>query len=391
MPGTWTGSEIAAASGVVALSIASGWLGARGGQLVADLLPESDFNSRVVGGINACVQKTVWAPFVTIQRMLQYNDDDELGEPEPLDGGLDCAQRIYAREGWRGFFHGHLPDCFRYIPTQFLSLNLKAPVKTLFKALWKKLPDFPGKHFVNNVLTGTVHTAMVLTVVYPLDHTSLQLKICKDAKGMPLYSSMLDYLKREVQTLGDVPNKLYSGFLVTVGGVVLYRATYFLCHTLAADWGYKSGWGKFVAGNCTTLAAAYVTYPVRTMHLRLISDARRPLGERRYTGVLDCLTKICMTKGVSALFPGAGYNALRTVAPALPYLPHFVYDCFLKQKTTAEVPPKPDSPAPTPGPTPDTPRSKTLTMFSSRGVAAFTTMGAIVSMAIVAALVRGRN
>ena len=44
---------------------------------------------------------------------------------------------------------------------------------------------------------------------------------------------------------------------------------------------------------------------------------RRPPGERRYKGTLDCLTKIYRVEGVRALFKGAGYNALRTITAAL--------------------------------------------------------------------------
>ena len=64
-------------------------------------------------------------------------------------------------------------------------------------------------------------------------------------------------------------------------------------------------------------AAAYASYPLDTVRRRLQADARRPPGERRYKGSLDCLTKIYRVEGVGALFKGAGYNALRTITAAL--------------------------------------------------------------------------
>jgi len=67
--------------------------------------------------------------------------------------------------------------------------------------------------------------------------------------------------------------------------------------------------------------------------------------------------------------------------------PYCGYDCM--NGTCAMWCQGPSGPAPTPDsptPTPDTPRSRTLTTFGSRGVAALTTIGAMITLVIVAAL-----
>jgi solute carrier family 25 (adenine nucleotide translocator) protein 4/5/6/31 len=46
-------------------------------------------------------------------------------------------------------------------------------------------------------------------------------------------------------------------------------------------------------------------------------QSEKPKEERVYNGTKDCFTKIVKDEGVSALFKGAGANALRTVGAAM--------------------------------------------------------------------------
>ena len=327
MPRTFL-SEVALASGSVALGVAAGWIGGKvGGELsraLAEPLKErAELRKLILEGVHGAIARTISAPIEHVKLMLQYDDDDELGEPEPLDGALDCVRRIYAREGWRGFFRGNLLNVLRFVPAQAMNYAAKDRIKAAIKALRRALPDVPGKNLAANLLAGGVAGATSLSVVYPLDFVRTQLALVKQPDGTPTYAGAADLLADLVRAPEDYL-KLYSGYAVAVAGIVPFRATYFTVHSCLVarnpymkDDGLKGLASKFAAAQCAALAAAYASYPFDTVRRRLQADARRPDGERRYDGALDCLAKIYRDEGVGALYRGAGYNALRTITSAL--------------------------------------------------------------------------
>ena len=310
MPRTWT-SEIALASGGVALSVAAGALGAKLAGAV-DGLKLSEFIARfVAGGISGAVAKTVTAPLEAIKLKLQYAEDDD-------EGALDCARRIWEREGWWGFYRGNLANVLRYFPTQAFNFALKNKVKGLFPTYSPK--KNPWKAFAVNVVSGGLTGAASLSLVYPLDTARTQLIICTNDDGSPKYANMVEFFR---DWNGDV-RRLYEGYVVSVVGIIPFRAIYFIVNdTLRAilpwirDEGLKGLVSKFTCAQGAALCAAYASYPFDTVRRRLQVDAQRPLGERRYKGNLDCLKKVYRVEGVRALFRGAGYNAVRTVTSAL--------------------------------------------------------------------------
>ncbi len=310
MPRTWT-SEIALASGGVALSVAAGALGAKLAGAVDGLELSAAIRRFVAGGISGAVAKTVTAPLEAIKLKLQYAEDDD-------EGALDCARRIWEREGWWGFYRGNLANVLRYFPTQAFNFALKNKVKGLFPKYSPK--KNPWKAFAVNVVSGGLTGAASLSLVYPLDTARTQLIICTNDDGSPKYSNMVDFFR---DWNGDV-RKLYEGYVVSVVGIIPFRAIYFIVNdTLRAilpwirDEGLKGLVSKFTCAQGAALCAAYASYPFDTVRRRLQVDAQRPLGERRYKGNLDCLKKVYRVEGVRALFRGAGYNAVRTVTSAL--------------------------------------------------------------------------
>ena len=310
MPRTWT-SEVALASGGVALSVAAGALGAKLAGAVNRPELSAAIRRFVAEGISGAVAKTVTAPLEAIKLKLQYAEDDD-------EGALDCARRIFAREGWRGFYRGYLANVLRYFPTQAFNFAFKDKIKRLMPKVDRK--KHPWRAFAVNIVSGGIAGAGSLVLVYPLDTARTQLIICTNDDGSPKYSNMVDFFR---DWNGDV-RKLYEGYAVSVAGIIPFRAIYFIVNdTLRAilpwirDEGLKGLVSKFTCAQAAALCAAYASYPFDTVRRRLQVDAQRPLGERRYKGNLDCLKKVYRVEGVRALFRGAGYNALRTVTSAL--------------------------------------------------------------------------
>ena len=310
MPRTWT-SEVALASGGVALSVAAGALGAKLAGAVDRPELSAAIRRFVAGGISGAVAKTVTAPLEAIKLKLQYTEDDD-------EGALDCARRILEREGWRGFYRGNLANVLRYFPTQAFNFAFKDKIKRLMPKVDRK--KHPWRAFAVNIVSGGIAGAGSLVLVYPLDTARTQLLICTNDDGSPKYANMVDFFR---DWNGDV-RKLYEGYVVSVAGIIPFRAIYFIVNdTLRAilpwirDEGLKGLVSKFTCAQAAALCAAYASYPFDTVRRRLQVDAQRPLGERRYKGNLDCLKKVYRVEGVRALFRGAGYNAVRTVTSAL--------------------------------------------------------------------------
>ena len=137
MPRTWT-SEIVLASGGVALSVAAGALGAKLAGAVDRPELSAAIRRFVAGGISGAVAKTVTAPLEAIKLKLQYTEDDD-------EGALDCARRIFEREGWRGFYRGNLANVLRYFPTQAFNFAFKDKIRRLIVSLKAKLKACVGK------------------------------------------------------------------------------------------------------------------------------------------------------------------------------------------------------------------------------------------------------
>ena len=74
---------------------------------------------------------------------------------------------------------------------------------------------------------------------------------------------------------------------------------------------------KFACAQTAALCAAFASYPFDTVRRRLQMQSEKPQSEWVYKSTTDCFSKIMSEEGTSALFKGAGANALRTVGSAL--------------------------------------------------------------------------
>ena len=214
MPRTWT-SEVALASGGVALSVAAGALGAKLAGAVDRPELSAAIRRFVAAGISGAVAKTVTAPLEAIKLKLQYTEDDD-------EGALDCARRILEREGWRGFYRGNLANVLRYFPTQAFNFAFKDKIKRLMPKVDRK--KHPWRAFAVNIVSGGIAGAGSLVLVYPLDTARTQLLICTNDDGSPKYANMVDFFR---DWNGDV-RELYEGYVVSVAGIIPFRAIYFI-------------------------------------------------------------------------------------------------------------------------------------------------------------------
>jgi len=117
---------------------------------------------------------------------------------------------------------------------------------------------------------------------------------------------------------------LYNGFGVSVAGIIPYRGVYFgLYDSLREKNPYKNGndvlavVSRFAVAQFTAITAGYASYPFDTIRRRLQMQSEKPPEQWVYKGTADCFGKVVREEGASALFKGAGANALRTVGSAM--------------------------------------------------------------------------
>jgi solute carrier family 25 (adenine nucleotide translocator) protein 4/5/6/31 len=170
--------------------------------------------------------------------------------------------------------------------------------------------------------SGGLAGAGSLCIVYPLDYA--RTRLASDVgSGKQQFNGLLDCLKKTVKTAGV--GGLYNGIGVSVTGIIPYRGVYFgLFDTLSGynpyqkdENGFIRAASKFACAQTSAITAGYASYPFDTVRRRLQMQSEKPKDEWVYKGTSDCFSKIIKEEGTTALFKGAGANALRTVGAAL--------------------------------------------------------------------------
>jgi len=277
----------------------------------------------LAGGISGAIAKTCTAPIERVKLIIQTQDANPKimsGEVPRYTGIVNCFTRVASEQGISAFWRGNFVNVLRYFPTQAFNFAFKDTIKGFFPKYSAKT-DF-GKSFGVNVASGGLAGAGSLTIVYPLDYA--RTRLASDVgSGKAQFSGLGDCLKKTA-TGPAGPLGLYNGFGVSVVGIVPFRGTYFgvndtlvMINPYQKDKGVIGLLSKFACAQTAALCAAYASYPFDTVRRRLQMQSEKPQAEWVYKGTMDCFSKIMSEEGTSALFKGAGANALRTVGSAL--------------------------------------------------------------------------
>jgi len=275
------------------------------------------------GGISGAIAKTATAPIERVKLIIQTQDANPLiksGKVARYTGIGNCFTRVYQEQGLGAFWRGNFTNVIRYFPTQAFNFAFKDTIKGFFPKYSSKT-EF-GMFFLTNMASGGLAGAGSLCIVYPLDYARTRLASDVGA-GQKSFNGLADCLIKTAKGPSGFMG-LYNGFGVSVGGIIPYRGVYFgMYDSLSALNPFRSDKGivglasKFGIAQLTAITAGYASYPFDTIRRRLQMQSEKPKEEWLYKGTMDCLTKIMKDEGTSALFKGAGANALRTVGSAL--------------------------------------------------------------------------
>jgi len=276
-----------------------------------------------IGGVSGAIAKTSTAPIERVKLLIQTQDANPKiisGEVPRYTGIANCFTRVASEQGIAAFWRGNFTNILRYFPTQAFNFAFKDSIKKLFPKVSPK-ENF-GQFLATNVASGGLAGAGSLCIVYPLDYA--RTRLASDVgSGKKDFNGLADCLKKTASGPKG-PIALYNGFGVSVVGIIPYRGTYFgLYDSLSSLNPYKSEKGvigfasKFAVAQSVAITAGYVSYPFDTVRRRLQMQSDKPKEQWAYKGTVDCFKKIARDEGTTALYKGAGANALRTVGSAL--------------------------------------------------------------------------
>ena len=278
----------------------------------------------LAGGVSGAVAKTCTAPIERVKLLIQTQDANPKiisGEVPRYTGIVNCFTRVASEQGVGAFWRGNLTNIIRYFPTQAFNFAFKDSIKSLFPKLPTRTPSLPSSSLIN-MASGGLAGAGSLCIVYPLDYA--RTRLASDVGGgKAQFNGLLDCLKKTVASSGV--GGLYNGIGVSVVGIIPYRGVYFgLFDTLSGYNPYQKdennvlrAASKFACAQSSAIAAGYASYPFDTVRRRLQMQSEKPEAEWVYKGTADCFAKIMKEEGTTALFKGAGANALRTVGAAM--------------------------------------------------------------------------
>jgi solute carrier family 25 (mitochondrial adenine nucleotide translocator), member 4/5/6/31 len=284
-----------------------------------------------LGGVSGAIAKTCTAPIERVKLIIQTQDANpriRSGEVPRYTGIVNCFSRVNSEQGFLAFWRGNMTNIIRYFPTQAFNFAFKDTFKNLFPR-YDPNTEF-GKFFLANMASGGLAGAGSLCIVYPLDYA--RTRLASDVgTGKRDFLGLADCLKKTATGQQGFMG-LYNGFGVSVIGIIPYRGVYFgLYDSLREKNPWKSDKGvlgfvtKFAVAQFTAIMAGYASYPFDTVRRRLQMQSEKPKEQWVYKNTIDCAGQIMRNEGITAMFKGAGANALRTVGSALVLV---LYDSF---------------------------------------------------------------
>ncbi|GMR40817.1 hypothetical protein PMAYCL1PPCAC_11012 [Pristionchus mayeri] len=269
------------------------------------------------GGTAAAVSKTAAAPIERVKLILQLQDASaHIPADKRYKGIVDVLVRVPKEQGFTAFWRGNLANVIRYFQTQALNFAFKDTYKAMFLAGVDKKKDF-WKFFAGSLAAGGAAGATSLCFVYPFDFARTRLGADIGKGESREFKGLADCLVKIVKS--DGPVGLYRGFVVSLQGIIVYRAAYFgLFDTakvvFASDkqLNFFAAWG---IAQVVTVGSGVLSYPWDTVRRRMMMQSGR--SDVLYKNTLDCAVKIIKNEGMAAMFKGSLTNVYRGTGGAL--------------------------------------------------------------------------
>ncbi|GMS98072.1 hypothetical protein PENTCL1PPCAC_20247, partial [Pristionchus entomophagus] len=280
--------------------------------------PTKFFLDLATGGTAAAVSKTAVAPIERVKLLLQVQDvSQSIAADKRYKGIMDVLVRVPKEQGFTALYRGNLANVIRYFPTQALNFAFKDTFQNIFLKGVDKKKDF-GRFFLGNLVSGGAAGAASLCFVYPLDFARTRLAADVGKAESREFKGLSDCLVKTVKSDGLIG--LYRGFLVSVQGIIIYRAAYFgmfdtAKYVMTSDGKKLNFFAAWAIAQVVTIGSGVLSYPWDTVRRRMMMQSGRK--DVLYKNTWDCAVKIVKNEGSKAMFKGSLSNVFRGTGGAL--------------------------------------------------------------------------
>ncbi|KAL6738987.1 hypothetical protein Aduo_012480 [Ancylostoma duodenale] len=272
----------------------------------------------LTGGTAAAISKTAVAPIERVKLLLQVQDASKtIAADKRYKGIIDVLVRVPKEQGFLSFWRGNFANVIRYFPTQALNFAFKDTYNVIFLKGIDKKKEF-WKFFAGNLASGGAAGATSLLFVYPLDFARTRLAVDIGRGKTREFQGLTDCLVKVFKS--DGPIGLYRGFVVSVQGIIIYRAAYFgmfdtAKYFIAAEGKKLNFFFAWALAQVVTVSSGIMSYPWDTVRRRMMMQSGR--SDVLYKNTLDCALKIIRNEGLKAMYKGALSNIFRSTGGAL--------------------------------------------------------------------------
>ncbi|EFP12991.1 CRE-TAG-194 protein [Caenorhabditis remanei] len=270
------------------------------------------------GGTAAAISKTAVAPIERVKLLMQVQETSKtIAVDKRYKGIMDVLTRVPKEQGYSALWRGNLANVIRYFPTQALNFAFKDTYKNIFQKGVDREKEF-WKFFAGNLASGGAAGATSLCFVYPFDFARTRLAADVGKGDAREFKGITDCLVKTAKSDGAIG--LYRGFVVSVQGIIIYRAAYFglfdTTKTLFSPDGKQLNFfASWAIAQVVTVSSGILSYPWDTVRRRMMMQSNRK--DILYKNTMDCLKKIMRDEGTMALYKGALSNVFRGTGGAL--------------------------------------------------------------------------
>lgn len=264
------------------------------------MAPNQDFGllPRVInGGIAGIVGVICVFPIDLVKTRMQ-NQSKAVGQPALYKNILDCAVKTFRVDGLRGMYSGSAVNILLITPEKAIKLVANDVFRQLLKTKDGSLPMH------RQILAGAGAGTCQIVVTTPMELLKIQRQMAKKEGVTEALTSrqLAMQLYREKGISG-----LYQGVGATFTRDVVFSMMYFPLFAFFNDKGKTPGsnqvpfYHSFASGIGAGAISAFLATPLDVVKTRLQTLENK----NRYSGILDCATKIMNEEGASAFFKGS--------------------------------------------------------------------------------------
>lgn len=281
------------------------------------------------GAISGAVTKTITAPLERIKILLQVQGvRHELKPSDRYKGIGSTIGRIFAEDGFRGFWKGNTANIVRVVPTYALKFALNDRFKMMIAAPGQTIRDLSTRQLIG---AGWIAGFTQYLTTYPLELVRTRLSLSEQLAAGARYTGMWDCARQTIRFEGF--HSLYKGLGITLLSgptYVSFQMTFYqlLKNRFSKSDGEISSVQRMGMGAAAGVAAQSFMYPGDTIKRQLQSNGMNNT-KRQYSGTLDAIRSIYSREGMVGFYRGFGAGTIRVLPAAA--IQFAVYDIVVSQ------------------------------------------------------------